>query len=417
MAFKIIVAHPAQQHSYKTAAALKKNNHLFKYITTVYNKDKSLTRLILKFLKGNILERASNRRTDNLSDTDVKQFCEFESLILLILQRVDKKKHFYNRLNKYIVKKFNKKLVKFSIKNNIDILILYDKYASSAFEELNKKKSSTIKVLDCSAPNFSYMNDIFYNYIVSKNINNKKYVDEFLSNKFNEIKNDSIKELEFSDNFLSASTFTTKSLLASNINKNKIYLCSYGVDVQKINKSTRTLGSDNELKCLFVGRVTYKKGVLELFKAIEKLNTNKFHFTFVGSYDLEDEYIYRYKNICDFKGHVPKKEMSEIYSNADILIFPSLADGFGLSVIEALSYGLPVVCSTNSGASDIIKDGVNGFLIDPLNYNDITDKLSWLENNRSFLNNFSKNAILSAKENSVNKYEKSILSMVDSILK
>lgn len=417
MALKIIVAHPAQQHSYKTAVALKKNNHLFKYITTVYNKDNSLTRLILKFLKGDFFERASNRRTDNLSDTDVKQFCELESLILLILQRVDKKKYFYNRLNKHINKKFNKKLVEFSIKNNIDILILYDKYASSAFEELNKKKSLTIKVLDCSAPNFSYMNDIFYNYLVTKNINNKKYLDEFLSNEFNDIKNDSIRELKFSDYFLSASTFTTKSLLASNINKNQIYQCSYGIEVQKNYKSTRVLGSDNELKCLFVGRVTYKKGALELFKAIEKLNTNKFHFTFVGSYDSEDEYIYKYKNIYDFKGHVPKKHMSDIYRNADVLIFPSLADGYGLSVIEALSYGLPVLCSTNSGASDIIKDGINGFLIDPLNYNNITEKLCWLENNRSLLNNFSKNAILSAKENSTGKYEENIISMVESIIK
>tara|TARA_B100000214_G_C23973964_1_gene631758 strand:- start:1931 stop:3193 length:1263 start_codon:yes stop_codon:yes gene_type:complete len=414
--YKVIVAHPAQQHSYKTAVALKKHNYLFKYVTTVYNKKKSLTRIVIKFLTGNILERANNRRTNELEDSEIKQFCEIESLVLLFLQRVDKNKRIYNFFNRYINKKFNKKLVKYSIKNKIDLIILFDKYASSAFEMLERKDSSIVKVLDCSAPNFVFMNDIFHNYVKTNNIH--QYLNEFTSKENIRTKNETIKETNLADFFLSASNFTTKSLMRADIKKNKIYHCPYDIELPLLKLGNETPKDYKiKLRCLFVGRVTYKKGVLELFKAIEKLSVNKFEFTFVGSYDIKDKEISKYKDKYNFSGHISKIKMDEIYRNSDILVFPSLADGFGLSVVEALSYGIPVICSKNTGACDIIKDGFNGFQINAGAEREIYDKLMWFDLNRKELSKMSQNSIESAKNNNKERYSDRIQLMVKDVLR
>ena len=58
-------------------------------------------------------------------------------------------------------------------------------------------------------------------------------------------------------------------------------------------------------------------------------------------------------------------ELKKYFKASDIFIFPSLYDQFGYVVLEALASGLPVICSKNSGASSLIHNGKNGFIIDP----------------------------------------------------
>ena len=104
---RIMVAHPFQQHSFKTAIALKESNSLFKYATTVYFKRGTLTFLLSKLLKGDNLKRLLGRRTEKLDDDDVVVLSEWTNLILLLLQRVDNKKSIYNYWYKKTIKKFN----------------------------------------------------------------------------------------------------------------------------------------------------------------------------------------------------------------------------------------------------------------------------------------------------------------------
>lgn len=95
---KIIVAHPYQQHSFMTAAAIKKMGLLEKYVTSTYDKKNSLTNLAKKFLRGNNLKRASKRKCIYLEDSEVKQICELQNLFMLLLHRLDRKKIFYKTI-------------------------------------------------------------------------------------------------------------------------------------------------------------------------------------------------------------------------------------------------------------------------------------------------------------------------------
>ena len=105
--YKIIIAHPAQQHSFKTVVAIKQVGLLDKYITTVYNRKYSLTAFIKFFLKGDSKIKLAAHRCNEIQDSDVIQFCEFTSIILLILSRIDRKRKLCGLLNEYIIRKFN----------------------------------------------------------------------------------------------------------------------------------------------------------------------------------------------------------------------------------------------------------------------------------------------------------------------
>ena len=69
----VVLSHPGQQHSFQTATALKKSNMLNKYCTTVYLKNKSLTKKLTKYLNGNDIEKTKLRKCDILNDVDVYQ--------------------------------------------------------------------------------------------------------------------------------------------------------------------------------------------------------------------------------------------------------------------------------------------------------------------------------------------------------
>lgn len=406
---KVIVAHPAQQHSFKTALAVDGTGFLQKYITTVYVKKYSFTSIVQRFIKGDNLKKLNSHRCDKLDDYKIMQFCELESILLLILARVDRKRIFYNPLNEYVVKKFNKKVVRYAIKNQVDAIILYDTLAFTAFEELREKAPHIKLILDMSAPNFTYMYDIFK----KDTINEDKCYSNDLISELSSVSStkkirDSKMELELADFFLVASSFTKKSLEFSGVSSEKIIYCPYGIDAPPNSSIDIKRVANKKLNCIYIGNVNQKKGVLYLLKAIENLDKSKFHFTFIGDYNPKSEFVNKYKEICDFVGHVHKDKVLEYCRQADVIVFPSLADGFGFSVLEALLCGVPAICSTNAGVSDLIIDGYNGFKIRPADSLDIIMKLNWLSKNRDKIIKMRINSRITAEKYTWDRYNSSI---------
>lgn len=408
----IIVAHPAQQHSYKTAIAIKEMNKLDKYVTTVYYKKNNFTYFLCKFLKNDLLIRAKSRHCEYLEDDEVMQFYELGGLFLLFLQRVDKRKVLYNKFNHFINKKFEKKVAKYVLKKKSYALVMYDLYAFHSFKELKRRNSNTIKILDMSAPYYKFMVDIFK----QDSQRNNKYSDPLLvelnSKETSRTLEIAKMEIKLADFFLVASNFTKYSLLNNDIQDENIFKCIYGIKRKSKNYKEK-IGPI--LECIFVGRITFQKGAHYLFKTIDLINNEKCHFTFVGNINEECSFYLDYKDKCTFTGHIPKSKMQFIYENSDILIFPSLADGFGFSVIEALASGVPVICSRNAGASDLIIDGYNGFLINPQSEFEILEKLQLLICDKKSLSQMKRNAIESAKNYSWDNYNNQVRTAFDSI--
>jgi len=133
------------------------------------------------------------------------------------------------------------------------------------------------------------------------------------------------------------------------------------------------------LRVLYLGNLNFRKGVLEVFDAIRRLVAMPCEFWFVGLRQIDVPAEIEARSNVRLIGPVARGSVADWYAAADVFIFPTHSDGFGLTQLEALSYGLPVIASRNCG--DVIQDDVNGLLLEKVCGKDIADKIMYfLEN-------------------------------------
>ena len=140
--YKVIVFHPMQQHSYKTAEALLRGKFLFSYCTSIYYNPK---KILYKFLNY-VLPKKENEKMKSHSnynlDKYVKTFNVFYGFLYLLLERIDKSKNckYTYIMQDILATKMGKKVAKYAIKNKVDLIIEYDTWSYGAIRELKKKK-------------------------------------------------------------------------------------------------------------------------------------------------------------------------------------------------------------------------------------------------------------------------------------
>ena len=184
-----------------------------------------------------------------------------------------------------------------------------------------------------------------------------------------------------------------------------ISVISEGVDVQLFNPNVNTdeikaeYGLTGKVVVLFVGRLSRTKGIEYLIRATNILvndwDYRDIIFLLVGPdvvreaidqpIDMEGLLRFMDKNQLRqnvvFLGGFPHEELRKFYAACDIFILPSVVDIFGLVVTEALASGRPVVGTRVGAIPAQIKDGWNGFLIDPGDELQIAEKIKYLVDN------------------------------------
>lgn len=284
---KIIVAHPYQQHSFMTAAAIKKMGLLEKYVTSTYDKKNSLTNLAKKFLRGNNLKRASKRKCIYLEDSEVKQICELQNLFMLLLHRLDRKKIYYNKLNNSFIKNFNYKLARYIKRNNINNIIVYDTVCYDFIKKIREDNVKVNIIIDMSAPSLVYM-DLMFNKYIDAQLSGSLLKEELTSNEYMQQVEKAKYEIENADYFLVASEFTSRSLEYMGVKKDKIFKCKYGIEVDNNDQLFDRQLTDKKMKIVFIGNVTEKKGFHFFEKIANELGYDKFEFHVIGKYEEND---------------------------------------------------------------------------------------------------------------------------------
>jgi glycosyltransferase involved in cell wall biosynthesis len=127
------------------------------------------------------------------------------------------------------------------------------------------------------------------------------------------------------------------------------------------------------LRVLFLGQVNPRKGVGALFDAIRRLNELSIEFWIVGPIQVPVPADLRKDNRVKWFQNVPRDRVAQYYRDADVFIFPTLSDGFGLTQLEAQSWKLPVVASSNCGS--VVRDGSTGFVLQDVSGPTIADVL------------------------------------------
>ena len=174
---------------------------------------------------------------------------------------------------------------------------------------------------------------------------------------------------KIADAYTCPSSQSKKLLSKLGIPESKIFLLPNGVDPEKF-KPNKASKIDNML--LQVGRVTRGKGLNVLLKALKYIdepvnlkiagpkNDNQYINELMGSNDKMNLGIHT----VELLGAV-NEGLVELYRQASMLVTPSLNEDFPLVNLEALSCETPVVASDVGGIGDVIKNGVNGFLVPP----------------------------------------------------
>lgn len=137
---------------------------------------------------------------------------------------------------------------------------------------------------------------------------------------------------------------------------------------------------------VFVGTVIKRKGIHLLLESLKLLNCKNYIIQIVGKYDKNKYYYsllkkirkYGLQNRVQFIGRASQCELNEIYKNARFFAFPSLNEGYGLVIVEAMSFGLPVVAFDNTAMPYNVRNNENGFLVENRNVKEFAHKMDTL---------------------------------------
>lgn len=176
-------------------------------------------------------------------------------------------------------------------------------------------------------------------------------------------------------------------------------------------------------KLLFVGRLDYEiKGLGLLIKSLKKLKelVPNFILTVVGDGRGKERFLKEAIEagvIDNIKMIGATTQVIKYYISNSICVLPSTKEGFGLVVTEAMECGLPVISYKTEGPSEIIEDGINGFLVEKFDTDAFALRIAELCFNSTKRKEMSENAINRAKDFSVNNIKTEWIKMLESIIK
>jgi glycosyltransferase involved in cell wall biosynthesis len=190
------------------------------------------------------------------------------------------------------------------------------------------------------------------------------------------------EELEYDEaDFITVpSTFALRSFIEQGIPADKLRLLPYGVNVTRFQPISEPAAERFDI--LFVGGMNLRKGIQYLVQAYQKINHPAKSLTFVGAPSQQLIELLKLRGFwpADAKvlGHIPQPELKHIMSESHVLVLPSVEDGFGMVMAQAMACGCPVIASRNTGSEDLFRDGEEGYTVPIRDINSLTEKLQQL---------------------------------------
>lgn len=219
------------------------------------------------------------------------------------------------------------------------------------------------------------------------------------------------EELRLADKIYVASTFTKKSLELYPSKLANIEVIPYGFPPANMQRVFRDL-SNRKIKLLYVGGLSQRKGISYMFEALNGLED--FELTIIsGSTNIDEcPILKRSLTKHHFLGALPHDKVLKEMANNDILIFPSLFEGFGLVITEAMSQGTPVITTERTCGPDVITDGKDGWIVKAGESTSIREKLLYLSRNREKITKAGRNCLITAANRPWKKYEQELSNSV-----
>lgn len=180
---------------------------------------------------------------------------------------------------------------------------------------------------------------------------------------------------------VTASSYTKHSLISQGVEASKILVNPYGVDLQKFHAGGERRAMQHMPRFIFVGSVSARKGVPLLVDAWRTLGLANCELWLVGPVTSQVRSLIPLLPGLRILGKFPHKELPNLFRQGDVFVFPSYCEGFGLVLLEALASGLPIITTEATAGPDLIRDGVEGFIVPSGNLEQLCRAMKYFINN------------------------------------
>ena len=212
---------------------------------------------------------------------------------------------------------------------------------------------------------------------------------------------------------VAASNYTRETLIQNGVESECVAVIPYGVDVDFFSPGHN---DSNKFSVLFVGQIARQKGVHYLLEAWRRLNFSDAELRIVTHSPSPRESLSPYASQqVTFVGALEWAALRNEYRSADLLCLPSLSEGFGLVALEAMSCGTPVLTTSACGASDLIQEARNGFVVPPADLDALMARLEWASHNRETLREMRVAARTTAEQYPWTRFRNALVKAVQSI--
>lgn len=380
----VVVYHPGARDKYSVAKFFDKKNKLLFLITDYW------LRLDSVFVPKRIKNKINRRYDSQLTKLNVFSYTLTQIVFSLVIKKVSKSK-FQRWVN------HDKRFAKFvlsKIKSRKPNLLWGFTNANLEILEYFKNDLSILKVHNQIDPGIEYYDIQYQLWLENKNYEDQpEKLPDYFESRLR-------REWELADLIVVNSQYSKECLIKHGAIEKKIKILPLIYDAYK-QLEPKSFGT--KLNIAFVGNVSLIKGFKTFVEVAENFK-NSHNFIAIGNILIKDEILKETESFITYLGQISKFELNERYKNIDLLIFPSLCDGFGMVQLEAMSYGIPVIASKKCGK--VVEDGINGYIVE--DKYDIINKIKSIEDNHQLLHSLSINAHKTITKFSSAEFEKKL---------
>jgi glycosyltransferase involved in cell wall biosynthesis len=372
---KITISHPhGNANSYQAAVALSEERWLSSFQTGLVRNPRAAR--LFRYLPADAAQRSLNRNYESIPEPNKRPHLLWEA-VSRVGRRL-KPAGLTSQVNWYDVLFCGHDLqVSRALEANLDAVYAYEDGAKWTFNIARQRDVAAVYELPLG----------YYKGVASEISRARKERPAFERGAYEEPHWKQARknaELEIADVVVVPCAWAARSLSYNDgCGEKPVIIVPYGTPADEI--PARTRRPDGPFTVLFAGQIGLRKGAPHLIEAWESLRLKDARLWMAGSMKLGRDYLADHSESFRYLGAIPRVRLLEVMREVDLFVFPSLAEGFGLVIGEAMAAGLPVLTTVNTGGPELIDDGREGWCIPAHDSEALRERIEWAYHNRDAL--------------------------------
>lgn len=257
-------------------------------------------------------------------------------------------------------------------KLHYDIFVVWANYGLASIEQARKRKA--LIIIESGSAHIKEQAELLAGEYANNEITNTPVNPKTIARV--------TQEYAAADYITVPSSFARNSFIKHGIPAEKLLMVPCGMNLGPFLASSATEPRDKKFRVIFVGLLCLRKGVHYLIEAWNNLDLpeDQCELLLIGTLHADLSHVLKGKKLkrnIIFYGATSQENVRKLYTQSSVFVLPSIEDGFGMVMGEAMAAGLPVICTTNTAAGDLVIDGQTGSIIPPGNTQALASSMAW----------------------------------------